>query len=245
MLPLLLVIIKIQIFTLLKTTRMVTKRGNTVFWALFWMGLVGLSLYFYVTTFVDYIEGYVPPNFKLGFWFSKIWFIGHIAGASAALLLGPLQFWGRFRVRYPKYHRWAGKVFVVGSLVAAVGAFRLNLLYDCVACRVSLGILSVLWFWFTAVAWWAIRHRNVQTHRQFMVRSYTAALAFVFIRLFPLFGYQTVFPFLITQLERRITAEWLCWIVPLVVVELYMVWWPQLATTPGRRPKQPKPASVA
>lgn len=216
---------------------MSSTRLTSKLWILFWLVIIGLSLYFYVYTIVDYSGGYIPPNFKRGFLDSKIWFIGHILGASAALLLGPIQFWEKFRSKYLKYHRVIGKIFILGSLLAAVCAFRLNLMYDCKPCRVSLGILSVFWFGTTALAWWAIRRRNIKAHRQFMVRSYTAALAFVFIRLFPLLGYQNVFPILDTQMERRTTAEWLCWVIPLLVVEIYLVWWPVLTIKTNRPTK--------
>ena len=198
------------------------------FWFLFWFVIVGLSLYFYVMTFVEYAYGYIPENFKRGFFESKIWYIGHIAGASAALLLGPFQFWKSIRTKYVRYHRTAGKIFIIGSLIAAICAFRINLLYDCKPCRVSLGILSIIWFACTLAAWWAIKNKNVKTHRQFMVRSYTAALAFVFIRIFSFFGYKNIFPFLDTTSDRRITAEWLCWVIPFLIIEIYMIWWPSL-----------------
>jgi uncharacterized membrane protein len=203
---------------------------NKIFWLIFWSVIIGFSLYFYATTFIDYNKGYIPENFKLGFWESRIWFIGHIAGASASLLLGPLQFWKKFRTQYIRYHRTAGKIFIIGSLIAAVCAFRLNLMYDCKPCRVSLGILSVIWLFTTAAAWWAIKGKNVKTHRQMMTRSYTAALAFVFIRIFSLTGYAKIFPFIDTTTERRTTAEWLCWVIPFMVTEFYMTWWPSLNT---------------
>lgn len=201
---------------------------------MFWLAIIGFSLYFYVYTILDYAGGFVPENFKKGFFESKIWFITHILGASASLLLGPLQFWDKFRTRYMRYHRRAGKIFIIGSLLAAIGAFRINLMYDCVACRYSLGLLSIFWFFCTAAAWWAIKHKNVKAHRQFMIRSYTAALAFIFIRMFPWIGYKNVFPFIDAQMERRITAEWLCWILPLMVVEFYMNWWPSLRSRASR-----------
>jgi uncharacterized membrane protein len=207
---------------------MATVNRHTAPWFSLWSVLIGFSLYFYATTFIDYANGYIPENFKLGFWNSKVWFITHVAGASCALLLGPLQFWKFFRTKYMKWHRSAGKVFIIGSLVAAVSAFRLVLFYDCAPCRISLVILSLIWFFCTAAAWWAVRHKNIKAHQQFMVRSYTAALAFVFIRLFPLIGYKTVFPFLKTTMERRTAAEWLCWVIPFLVIECYMVWWPSL-----------------
>lgn len=209
---------------------MLSIRLTGICWLLFWFTIICFSLYFYVDTIIEYINGYIPENFKRGFFDSKIWFIGHIVGASASLLLGPLQFWQRIRNKYLTYHRIAGKIFIVGSLIAAICAFRLNLMYDCKPCRVSLGILSIFWLITTFIAWWAILHKNIKAHRQFMVRSYTAALAFVFIRLFPLIGYKNVFPFLETQMERRTTAEWLCWVIPMLIVEVYLVWWPLITT---------------
>ncbi|MBC7849398.1 MAG: DUF2306 domain-containing protein [Chitinophagaceae bacterium] len=200
---------------------------NKSFWFLFWSFIIGLSVFFYVTTILDYSYGYIPENFKRGFWDSKIWFICHIVGASAALLLGPLQFWPKFRTRFIRYHRAAGKIFIFGSLLAAVGAFRINLMYDCVACRYSLGILSVIWFFVTAAAWWAIKNKNVKAHRQFMIRSYTASLAFVFIRISSILPFNP-YPFIDDRTQQRITSEWLCWVIPFMVIELYMVWLPSL-----------------
>lgn len=208
---------------------MITIKRNKIAWFVFWLIITSLSLYFYIQTFVEYSYGYIPPNFKKGFFESKIWFVGHIAGATASLLLGPMQFWKSFRSKYMRYHRTAGKIFITGSLIAAVCAFRINLMYDCKPCRVSLGILSVIWFTCTAAAWWAVKNKNIKAHRQFMVRSYTAALAFVFIRIFSFTGYASVFPFIDTKMEQRTTAEWLCWVIPFMIIEVYMVWWPQLA----------------
>jgi len=201
---------------------------NRLPWLLLWLVLIGLSLYFYIETIVDYAKGYVPENFKRGLFDSKIWFVAHIAGASASLLLGPLQFWPTFRTRYMTWHRRAGKVFIIGSLVGAAGAFRLNMMYACEACRYSLGILSVIWFAATIAAWWAIRNKNVKAHRQFMVRSYTASLAFVFIRLPNFLGFGSTLPFISDERQVQVTYEWLCWVIPFLIIETYMNWWPSL-----------------
>jgi uncharacterized membrane protein len=198
-------------------------------WFTFWLAIISLSLFFYIRTFTDYASGFIPDNFKLGFWESKIWYIGHIAGASASLLLGPVQFWKNFRAKYLRYHRIAGKIFIIGSLIAAVCAFRITLIYQCKPCRISLIILSIIWFFCTAAAWWAVKGKNIKAHRQFMTRSYTAALAFVFIRIFSLIGYDSLFTFLDTYQDRRTAGEWLCWVVPFLIIEFYMIWWPSLA----------------
>ncbi|MEZ4903006.1 MAG: DUF2306 domain-containing protein [Spirosomataceae bacterium] len=153
---------------------------------------------------------------------------GHIVGASASLL-GPYSSGEISRTRYIIYHhRASGKVFCDWSDGSCGFMCCINLMYDCEACRVSLGILSIIWFACTSAAWWAVRHKNIKAHQQFMARSYTAALAFVFIRLFPIVGYTNIFLFWNTKLEQRITAEWLCWVIPLLIVEVYLVWWPSI-----------------
>ena len=72
-----------------------------------------------------------------------------------------------------------GKVYIVGSLIAGLSALRLSLINDCHACRYSLLLLSVLLLFFTSAAYYSIRKYNIEAHKQFMIRSYVCALAFV------------------------------------------------------------------
>jgi hypothetical protein len=45
----------------------------------------------------------------------------HFIAGAALLLLGPLQFFARIRVRTPAVHRWVGRVYAGAALVAGVG----------------------------------------------------------------------------------------------------------------------------
>lgn len=128
----------------------------------------------------------------------------------------------------PEFNRNAGKIYIIGTLVAAVGAFRLALVFDCVGCRYSLIPLSLLLFFTTCLAWYAIRQRNITAHKQFMVRSYVCALAFVFVRLYQVLPLGFIFQPIKDDSVFAVVAEWTFSILPIILVEIFMIWIPSI-----------------
>jgi uncharacterized membrane protein len=196
----------------------------------FWAFIIICSAVFYYTDALGYFFGYRSPRFAD----YSFWFVAHMVGATCSLFLGPVQFWKSIRTKYTRYHRLAGKVYIIGTLVAAVSAFRLALVFNCVGCRYSLIPLSVLLFITTACAWYAIRTRNVVAHKQFMVRSYVCALAFVLVRLDRLLPIDFIFDPILDDNVYGVVTEWTFSILPLVITEIVMIWIPSLKKSTGR-----------
>lgn len=195
---------------------------------IFWIAVLVLSALFYSDDALGYFFGYRNPRFGETFFNNQVWFVIHIAGASCSLFLGPVQFWKSIRTKYVRFHRIAGKIYIIGTLIAAVSAFRLALIFNCTACRYSLIPLSFLLFLTTALAWYAIKKRNTEAHRQFMVRSYACALAFVFVRLDRVIPMDFIFDPIANDEIIGIVTEWTFSILPLLVVEIFMVWIPSV-----------------
>ncbi len=191
---------------------------------IFWTVIILLSAYFYYDNAIVYFFGYHNPRFDA----NQVWFVLHIAGATCSLFLGPIQFWKFIRTKYIRFHRIAGRIYVIGSLIAAVGAFRLALAFNCVGCRYSLIPLSVLLFLTTSLAWYAIRQRNITAHKQFMVRSYVCALAFVFVRLYQVLPLDFIFQPIVDDNVFAVVVEWTFSILPLILVEIIMIWIPSI-----------------
>jgi uncharacterized membrane protein len=108
----------------------------------------------------------------------------HIAGGALALLLSPLQFATRLRLRAPRVHRVVGRV-VVGA-IAVGGVAGLVLAPHNLAGPVGtagFGLLAVLWLAAAATAVRAIRRGDVATHRRWMVRTFALTYAAVTLRL--------------------------------------------------------------
>ncbi len=190
--------------------------------------MIVLSAYFYSENAIAYFFGYRNPRFGETLFQNQFWFVAHIAGATCSLFLGPIQFWKTVRTKYIRFHRLAGKIYIIGSLVAAVCAFRLALIFDCIGCRYSLIPLSILLFITTALAWYAIRQKNITAHKQFMVRSYVCALAFVFVRLYQVLPLDFIFQPITDDTVYAVVIEWTFSILPLILVEIVMVWIPSI-----------------
>lgn len=196
---------------------------------LFWILVLIISAYYYF----DDIEKYVFNNLeeigerKLPY---KWWLIGHFVAASCTLFLGPLQFIPYIRNRFIKFHRFSGKLYIIGSLISAITVFvLLATTYSLPGAIPSLGFLSIIWIFTTLMAYFSIRKRNVKLHKQFMIRSYVCGFAFVFIRLLPEINYFTgIFNFIEDDTMRYTIYEWICWVYPLIITEFFLTWRPQI-----------------
>jgi uncharacterized membrane protein len=199
-------------------------KTRKIFLFLFWGALIIFSIHFYIDDAVSYLFGYRNKRFAG----NEFWFATHILAATCSLFLGPMQFWKSMRTKYLRFHRIAGKIYIIGSLIAAVTAFRLALIYGCVGCRYSLIPLSILFFITTALAWYAVLQRNITAHQQFMTRSYACALAFVFVRLYQVLPLGFIFDPITNDDVFSVVAEWTFSILPLLLVEIFMIWIPSL-----------------
>ena len=158
----------------------------------------------------------------------------HLAVTLPILFLPPLQFSRRLRARFPAWHRRAGRLFLGGSLVAATTAVPLAITQEGEGRGVPTVVFAVLWFGFAAAAWWCARRRAFALHEQFVARTYAVVVAFVVIRLLR-DTQEWLFPF-ITQIEvRDVTRDWLCFVLPLLVVEVVYAWWPALKQAAAKR----------
>jgi uncharacterized membrane protein len=190
-----------------------------------WTLLILLSLYFYLESVAPYFFRILEPR-KLAI---EPWLIAHFSGAFCVLFIGPIQLWPRFRKKYPSTHRTLGKVYIAGSLLGASTVFYLLFNgYPLPGGIPSLFVLAMLWMFVTLAAWVCIRKGDIDNHRRFMIRSYVFGLAFVLIRVFnrlDAFGFPA-FPFIEDEMMRYTLYEWICWVYPLVITEMVLVWWP-------------------
>ncbi len=152
------------------------------------------------------------------YWANRGWLLWHIAGGTVALFAGPFQFWSGMRRKLPRIHRLSGYTYIGGILVGGASSFYLafNTLPDFGA---ALFFLGVAWWVTTGMAFIAIRNRRIDSHKEWMMRSYVVTFAFVSFRymvdlpLFEAFGQ-----------SRLATAGWISWVVPLMFLEVVFQW---------------------
>ena len=118
----------------------------------------------------------------------KWWLLIHGVPGALALVLAPMQFSDRLRMRFTKLHRVSGRIYVTGALILAPFGIYIQYMDE----RMGLGprsftvetvIQASLLFVTTAIGFAFAMKRMIPQHRQWMTRSYAAALTFFEIRL--------------------------------------------------------------
>jgi uncharacterized membrane protein len=206
---------------------------------LMWFLIVTLSAYFFLDNVIAYFFGYRSELFGETFFHNQFWVVLHMSGGTLILLLGPVQFWNWFRNKFLSVHRMLGKIYLLGAGLAGLSALRISLISACLPCRVSLFLLAVFMIVSSGLAWITIKQHNVKAHRQFMVRSYVCALAFVTVRIDGIFPLDFLFSHIEDPTFRRTVNEYFFSFVPLILAEITMTWLPFLKIEKNNPPLNP------
>ena len=198
-----------------------------------WFRLISVrQLLFWVLIFIitrsfmsgaDHFLDMTPA--ALGKYFTKRWvLIAHITAGGGALILGPLQFWGRFRARYIKLHRWVGVGYLLAILVSSICALILSYTtaYDVNwAYAFSLQVWVSVWIVSTIIAYRAALQKKFKLHQEWMTRSYIVTLAFIVSGLTLKYLLKIGFG---TFEDISPSLFWMGWSVPLFVYQVVLSW---------------------
>ena len=140
----------------------------------------------------------------------------HIASGATMLLVGAAGLRIGLTRQGFRWHRTIGFIYLTAGSVASVSALIRS--FDIKhAPGISTGALAVTWLVFTAMAWRAVRNRQIEQHREWMIRSYVVAWTFVFCRF-----YTRVVPANFQGPE--VDMIWLTWVAPVLLAEVMLQW---------------------
>jgi len=141
----------------------------------------------------------------------------HVAGAMLAILIGPFQFLeGMRQGRLIKVHRWLGRTYLIAVLVGGLaGLYMATLSYGGMPSHLGFASLGILWLYSGFMAYKHIRNKNIELHREWMIRNYALTFAGVMLRLWmPTFVMAGV-----DFMAGYILTAWLCWVPNLIVAQ--------------------------
>lgn len=180
-----------------------------------------LSLYITVTTLIAFfglVAFLLGPNLFEKHETAAAWYFLHITGGSLVLLLGPFQFIAPLRNRFRKYHRLAGYTFVTGTAMAVTGYIGMPKLQMFLTSQL---VALTLWVACVLLAIRAIRTGKILSHQHNMARSFVLACYFLTARLVDRYAMWLLVPLASDEGIRFAHSDWLAWLIPLLVVELY------------------------
>jgi hypothetical protein len=194
-----------------------TSRTKLTAAVLAWAGIVALAVGFVLKYVLFYYRHYDAASFD-PYWPRRGWLFLHMNGGALALLTGPMQFWTGLRRRNLTFHRWTGRLFLLGVAMGVTGSVGLAVTTaNGWAFETALMGLALAWATTASMAYVSIRKRLVDVHKQWMIRAYVVTFAFVTFRYL-----QDYSPLsrLRPENDRDITIAWACWVVPLAVTEM-------------------------
>lgn len=156
----------------------------------------------------DYVS---LPHFMIAFYV-------HVFTAILVLPAGYTQFSRRIRRYAPQLHRRMGWLYVCVTLFLAGPSGLVLGVYanGGLSSQIAFCLLAVAWMFCTYRAVVSISRKQVETHRAWMMRSYSLALSAITLRLWK---YILVWAFHPRPMDVYRVVAWLGWTLNLLVVE--------------------------
>ena len=182
--------------------------------ALFILGVI--SSYYLISRAVPFII--ISEETYNAYYLSRVfWIWPHVLGGVIAMSIGPFQFISKLRIKYPRFHRITGYIFLISVLVSALTLIPLittsssNLVID-----VGLGIGAIVWLGAGIFAFVAIKNGKIEEHKEWMIRCYMITLAFVVFRVaIDVLSYYQV----TNEPDIVALSSWLSWTLPICITE--------------------------
>jgi hypothetical protein len=149
----------------------------------------------------------------------------HMLGGTIMLFFGAANLYIGASRQHFKYHKFIGRVYLIGGSLGAIAALSINLTTahksDAAGIftnsTLSTATLALAWLGSAAMAYRAVRNKRYDSHRDWIIRSYVLAWSFVFCRL------ASRVPG-INELGGGHAFIWLSWVTPFIICEFALQW---------------------
>lgn len=207
-----------------------------------WIALIGLLLivlvFFAIRLVVDVpnvLTGTIPEESAFEHRYARYPWLAyaHIAPGILYLSIAPFQLWRGFRNRNLGRHRRLGRVALAAGLLSGTFAIIFGFFQSFGGMlQASAAVAFGIWFLAAlALAYRAIRARDIATHRRWMIRAFAIGLAVGTIRLwiglFEALG-------LLSFRDAFGVAFWISFVMHAVAAEIYVRWRPSASGTARR-----------
>jgi uncharacterized membrane protein YozB (DUF420 family) len=147
-------------------------------------------------------------------------YYSHVLISSLILMVGFFQV-SQIGRKWLSAHRWLGKFYVFGILfLAAPGGLIMSLFINRGPWVLTSFLFQVVfWFVSTAMAYNRIRHRDLEAHREWMLRSFALTCAAITLRAYI---FMVSFHYDLNNPTAYAALAWLSWVPNLMIMELYL-----------------------
>lgn len=156
------------------------------------------------------------------------WFLGyrllallHVVPGILFLALAPLQFWPTFRNQHLRLHRWSGRLLIAAALVVGVSGLTMGAIVPFGGPIAATAVFAAGVFFLLSLmrAYVAVRRRDFERHREWMIRMFSIGLGIATVRIIavPLLA--------LTEISLNTAAAisfWSGWLITLGAAEYWI-----------------------
>ena len=199
------------------------------------IALAGAGIAWFLATDAAVYVHYSPEKYTDYYWSRRAGLILHVGAGALALTVGLLQVFLGLSGRTQRMHRAFGRIYLCAVLLGVSASFYLAATIPAGSPVYSSGLvgLGVAWFTTTVIGYRCVVRGNVEGHRTWMIRSFVVTFGFVTLRVIVacIAGLG-----LMSEDDANSPAAWLCWIVPLALLEFADRRWLRSARRTGASP---------
>jgi len=168
--------------------------------------------------------------------------ITHIIASMLAILIGPFQYLpGLRKGRWLNVHRWLGRTYMLSILFGGLsGLYMAQFAYGGIITELGFASLAVLWLYTGYRAYRHIRNKDLDAHRQWMIRNYALTFAGVMLRVWAPLSVGMGADFT----TAYIIIGWACWVPNLFVAEWIIRRTRPIGRGPVRLPRREAPQTL-
>ncbi len=211
-----------------------TLKASATFWLVIaiigeWAFLIFILAFYGSTSLTGQFEAWtkntiLPKGYIANDTTGNLFFAAHTLIAAVVAFGGVLQLIPRIRARFPAFHRWNGRVFLIAIIAASLSGMMMNWWRETATVAISInGVLILLFAW---LAWRYARRRDFVAHRRWAMRTFMVAGGVWFLRL-GFFAWFIVAKGALKLPEEAHTIFNALWpfgsyLLPLVILEFYL-----------------------
>lgn len=148
----------------------------------------------------------------------------HVVPGGVFLILAPLQFSSWLRGRYPRIHRWSGRLLIAGGIVFTLTGLYFGLLmpYGGFGEVSAIVVFASLFLLALGQGFVAIRRGQVARHREWMIRAFAIAVGVGTVRVVAGILDLALTPAGLAPTSLFALSLWTGWTVSLVAAETWV-----------------------
>lgn len=140
-----------------------------------------IAQYFSFKTDIAFLQ------FKQAYLSNQTWlfaFYIHVFTSIFVLLAGLSQFSNFMLKNYRSLHKLIGKIYVIDILFVNFPFAMIMAIYanGGLPSKIAFATLDLLWFYFTLMAFLAVKNKDFKKHKEYMIRSYALTFSAITLR---------------------------------------------------------------